>query len=896
MSLGAPSRFAERVLALVVRDPQWRDGVIGDLREEHARQVGRVGASRASRWHLQQALGIAVRYGAHRLLRRGTRPRPWLAAATQEPGTSWRSGLTRDALYAWRAVRQRPGVSGIVVATLALALAANATTFSLMDAIVLRPYRFAGVDRLMAAASQAPSATLFDRETVSPADFREWQRDVKAVEKFAAFEWWDANLSGVENPEQVPGFKVSADFFSVLGVAPSLGRTFLAEEMEPGHHRRVVLGYDLWTRRFASDASIVGRTVRLDGEPYEVVGVAPDGFRIPLGAQTWAPLAHDARYWDERKDGNLTVFGRLAPGASLEAARAELAAVVARQRQQYPDTNGKREVAVTNFSQGMNDPGAGPFIGTWQAAAGLLLLIACANIANLLLARAGERSQEYAVRLALGASRMRLFWQTMLEGLILSAAGVAASIPLAWVGLGLSRGSIPDSVIRFVPGWNFIRLDFRLLAFTALLGTVAMLLFSLVPALQATRAQVSDSLRQSGRSLTPGRRRNWTRNVLATAQVALTLAVLFGSGLMLSAADGAVNGVLGFDKHNLLFAQMNLPERSYESLEKRRRLITEVLASMRAIPAASESGFTTHMPYTGANNSLQFWPEGKDLREDEVRRADYRRISPEYFTVMRIPLLGGRRFADADGDKSMPVAIVSRGLADEYWPGQDAIGRRFRVTPTDDWVTIVGVSGDVVHDWFNRRRDRTVYRPVMQELPLRTVFAIRTIGDPMSLAGDLRRAVAAADPDLPIAELNSLERSMQDRVAGLTFIASSLGVVALIAFVLAMTGIYSLMAYITSQRTQEIGVRMALGATWWQVVRLTTAQAINIAAAGTAIGAVLSFALGRIMQSALFGIVSTSMLQLAALVALLCSAALLAAYFPARRAARLDPTVALRES
>lgn len=896
MNTATPSRLAERLLALVVRDPEWRDGVIGDLREEHARQVRRVGAARASRWHFQQSLGIAARYGTHRLMRRRTRPRPWLAVATQEPGTSWRSGFSRDALYAWRAVRQRPGVSGIVVATLALALAANATTFSLMDAIVLRPYRFAGVDRLMAAASQVPNTTLFDRETVAPADFRDWQRDIKSVDMFAAFEWWDANLSGVENPEQVPGFKVTADFFNVLGVTPRLGRTFLAEEMEPGDHRRVVLGHDLWTRRFASNPSIVGETIRLDGEPYEVVGVAPEGFRIPLGAQAWAPLVHDAQYWEDRKAGNLTVFGRLAKDASLEGARAELTAEVARQRQQFPDTNGKREVTVTNFSQGMNDPGAGPFIGTWQAAAGLLLLIACANIANLLLARGGERSQEFAVRLALGASRMRLFWQTILEALILSAAGVAASIPLAWIGLGLSRGSIPDSVIRFVPGWNFIRLDFRLLAFTALLGTLAMLLFSLVPALQATRSQVSDSLRQSGRSLTPGRRRSWSRNVLATAQVALTLAVLFGSGLMLSAADGAVNGVLGFDKQNVLFAQMNLPERSYESLDKRRRLITEVLASMRSIPAASESGFTTHMPYTGSNNSRQFWPEGQDLREDEVRRVDYRRISPEYFAVMRIPVVGGRLFTDADGDKSQPVAIVSRGIADEYWPGQDPIGRRFKPSPTDDWVTIVGVAGNVVDDLFNRLRDRTVYRPVMQELPLRAVFAIRTVGDPMSLAGDLRRAVAAADPDLPIAELNSLERAMKDRVAGLTFIASSLGVVALIAFVLAMTGIYSLMAYITSQRTQEIGVRMALGASRWQVVRLTTSQALKIAVAGTAVGAALSFGLGRVMQSVLFGIVASSMIQLAALVAVLCGAALLAAYLPARRAARLDPTTALRES
>ncbi len=446
--------------------------------------------------------------------------------------------------------------------TLALALAANATTFSLMDAIVLRPYRFAGVDRLLAIASQSPNAPIVERETVTRADFRDWQREAKTVSQLAAFEWWQPNLSGIENPEQVPGFKVSPEFFSLVGVTPIVGRTFLPDEAEPGRHQRVVLGHALWTRRFASDRSIVGRTVRLDGESYEVVGIAPEGFQMPLGAQVWAPISYDAKAWEIRTDANFTVIGRLADGASLETARAEFNAIVERQRKAYPDTNGKREVAVVSFSSGMNDPGAGPFIGTWQAAAGLLLLIACANIANLLLARGGERSQEFAIRLALGAGRGRLFWQTILEGLMLSSLAVAASVPLAMAGLGLSRRSIPDEVIRFVPGWSFIRLDLRLLLFTALLGVVAMLIFSLVPALQATRAQVSEGLRHSSRTLTPGRRRNWTRNVLATAQVALTLAVLFGSGLMLSAADRATTN-LGFDKNNLLVAEVNLPARTY---------------------------------------------------------------------------------------------------------------------------------------------------------------------------------------------------------------------------------------------------------------------------------------------------------------------------------------------
>jgi putative ABC transport system permease protein len=890
----SPSQFAEQVLAIVVRDPEWREAVIGDLREEHAKLSARVGATRARRWHTQQSLRIACRYGTHRLLGRGTPPPRWLAIAAQEPGGSWTAGLSRDALYAWRAVAQRPALSGVIVLTLALALAANTTTFSLMDAIVLRPYRFAGVDRLLAITSQSPSAPIIYRETVTRADFRDWQRDARTVSQLAAFEWWQPNLSGIENPEQVPGFKVSPEFFSLLGVSPFVGRTFLPEETEPGRHQRVVLGHALWARRFASDRSMVGRTVRLDGDNYEVVGIAPEGFQMPLGAQVWAPISYDAKAWETRQDANFTVIGRLADGKSLEHARAEFNAIVERQRKAYPDTNARREVAVISFASGMNDPGAGPFIATWQAAAGLLLLIACANIANLLLARGGERTQEFSIRLALGASRGRLFWQTILEGLMLSSLAVAASVPLAMAGVGVSRRSIPEEVIRFIPGWNFIRVDLRLLLFTALLGVIAMLIFSLVPALQATRAHVSEGLRQSGRTLTPGRRRNWTRNVLATAQVALTLAVLFGSGLMLSAADRATTD-LGFDKNNLLVAEVALPERSYQSPEARRRFITTVLDSMTAIPAVTESAFTTNVPYGSSNTDRPIWAEGQEVREGEERRASYRRISLQFFSALRIPLKAGRPFSDADRSDSPPVAIISAGLAETQWPGQDPIGRRFKIAADGPWITVVGVSGDVVHDWFFRRTDRTIYRPYAQELPFRVVFTMRTVGDPMALAGDLRRAVAKADPDLPIASLSSMVSLIQTRVAGLSFIASSLAVIALIAFVLALMGVYSLMAYVTSQRTQEIGVRMALGASWWQVVRLTTTQALRITVAGTIVGAALAFGLGRVMQSILLGIVTTSLLQLAGLVAVLATAALLAAYLPARRAAKLDPTNALRE-
>jgi putative ABC transport system permease protein len=551
---------------------------------------------------------------------------------------------------------------------------------------------------------------------------------------------------------------------------------------------------------------------------------------------------------------------------------------------------------VLTFTKGMADPGAAGFMTIWQAAAGLLLFIACANIANLLLARGSERSQEYAVRLALGASRRRLFGQTVLEGLMLSLLATALSVPLTAAGLELSRSAIPAPLLRFVPGWEFLAVDVRLMLMTAALAGAATLFFSLIPALQATHAHVADSLRQGARSVTSSRGRRWMRSTLATAQVALALALLFGSGLVLSAAHRATNGAMGFDKEDVLVAQLVLPDRNYSDPETRRQFITKVLDRVQQIPAITSAGVTSHIPAGFSNHRRQFWPEGQDLRESEALFADYRRVSSGYFSALEIPLLHGRWADERDRPTTPAVAVVSQRLADDYWPGQDPIGRRFKVAADGEWITVIGVAGNVVHNWFTHRRDHTVYRPVTQEVSYDLAFALKTVGDPSALASDLRQAVAAADPDQPIAALSSLEVLVDERAGGLAFIANALGVVALIALTLSVMGIYSLMAFVTGQRTQEIGVRMALGAGRWQVVRLTTAHALRITLAGTVVGAALAYGVGQVMQTVLSGLVTSNLSQLGALVVVLTAAALLAAYLPARRAARIDPMNALRET
>jgi putative ABC transport system permease protein len=890
----SPSRFAESVLNLVVRDADQRESMLGDLREEHARLAARIGVDRASRWHLRQSLGIAVRYSVGRMLRRKP-PVRWITTATLEPEGPWWTGLTRDVMYARRAIVQRPMVSFTVVMTLALALAANSTTFSLLDALVLRPYRFAGVDRLLVATTATSEDALFDRLNVSGADFREWRERVTTVERWAMYEWWDANLSGVDVPEQVPAFLVSAGFFDLLSARPVLGREFLESETEPGRHQRVVLSHGLWSRRFASDPEIVGKSVRLDGEPFEVVGVAPPGFNIPDGAELWAPIAMTDAQWANRRAENYGIYGRLRDTTTLEQARAELTTVVNTQRRDFPDTNAQRHARVLSFMSGMADPGAGAFIGVWQAAAFLLLLIACANIANLLMARGAERSSEYALRLALGASRARIFTQTLIEGLMLALIAIVVSMPLLAVGLGLSRGAIPPSVLRFVPGWDFIKINLELFAVTALLGTAAMMLFSILPALQAIRAQVSDTLRQSGRSVTAGRNRQWVRSALATSQVALALALLFGSAMSITAADKTVNGLLGFDKEDVLVAQLNLPERNYGDADTRRRFIAEVADAMQAIPAVSSIGAVSMIPGAFNDNSRRFFPEGVELREQDARWARYRPATSGYFAALQIPLLRGRLFDDSDRADGPQVAVVSTALATAHWGDEDPIGKRFKLAVDGPWITVVGVSGNVVHNWFVRRNEM-VYRPISQAAPYSVAFAVRTIGDPTAVAGDLRRAVTRADADQPIASLSTLDNVIEERAAGFVFIANALGVVGLIALVLSIMGIYSLTAFLTAQRTQEIGVRVALGASRWQVVRATTSRALLITATGAVVGSALALGVGRLMESLLFGLVNIDLLQLAALVSALAAVALIAAYVPARRAAKIDPMIALRES
>lgn len=891
----APPALPERLLRASVRDPEWRDAITGDLREEYAAALAARGAAGARRWYWRQVLPLAARFALGRLLPALAPPRRRRVTIAELEGTgAIGTGWGRELRHAWRALAQRPALSLTIVATLAVALASNAVVFNLADALYLRPFRFADVDRLALVVADTPGTKPYiDRESIAPADFRDFTRRAASVTGMVAAEWWDPNLSGIDLPEQVPGFRVSPGYFELLGVSPVLGRTFTAEEGRPEANRSVVLSHAFWVRQFAADPGVLGRTVRLDGEAHEVVGVMPPRFAIPFGADVWAPLAYDEATWAERERGYLLVMGRLAPGHTVATADAEFRSLAAQLSAEFPGTNRDRPAAVVTFTRGMGDEGVGPFVAIWQAAAMLLLFVACANVANLLLARGTERQPEFAVRLALGAGRGRLIRQLLLEGAGLALAGLALGSGLTALAMRYTRSFLPANIVRFVPGYEFLGIDATTLAAMAALGALATVLFSVVPALTVTGSANAASAFGSMRSTTGPPGRQWLRSALAVGQVALAVTLAVAATLINGAVDNAVNGTLGFDKRGLAAARLTLPERPYATPERRRQFVDDVLVRANALPGVTHAAAVSSLPYGGSTSSRPFSPEG--TAEDARRRdVDYQRVTPGYFATLGIPIVAGRALLDSDHADGLPVAVVSRRLAEQFWPGSDPLGRRFRLANDGPWVTVVGISGDVLQEWFTGRMAPTVYRPMRQDPVLGMAVVVRTTAPPSAILSDLRRAIVAVDPDQPVQTTQTMDEVIEERVAGIAFFARILTTMTGIALVLALTGIYSLIAFLTARRTREIGVRIALGATVGQVQWLAAARALVIVGSGIAAGGVLALALAKVMQSVLFGLVDPSGVVIAGTVGALTLVTVFAGYLPARRAASQDPWQALR--
>ena len=731
MTTSPPPRAAERMLRAAIRNPEWREAIVGDLQEEFVSIAARRGVAVARRWYWRQALLLSLRFAAGRVRPGAPHGRRW-DLAEPEPPRGWFGGLRQDVTYAWRTLRQRPALTGAMVLALGLGLAANATIFTLADGIVLRPHRMPGVDRAVILTSTGRHE-LEGASTVAPADFLDWQAQATSFARLAAAEAYaEVTLTGDGEPESVAASRVTPEFLSTLQVSLPLGRDFLPSEGVPSGPRVVILSDMLWRVRYASDPNIVGRSILIDGVPTTVIGVAPPRFSIPMGSRLWLPLTFDERLVHRRDRGWLMVMARLAEGVTIERADAEMQALVDSQRRAHPETNANRLVSVLSFNRGMGDPGAANFVAIWQAAALLLLLLGSANVANLLLARGAERQQELAMRLALGASRWRVLRQLLIEGGLLAALSMAVAVPLAMAGLAASRSAIPPTIQRFVPGWDHLHLQTRTLLVMAALAAAATLLFALAPAMQALRTEVPT---RCGRAPArpapdggdsgfgpPSRHANRARACPALGRCPQRGGrASRGVGLArlrAGARDDCPTHVAG---------------PAYAEPEPRYQFADRVLASLAGVPAITDAAVSNTIPYAGFGQSRPLWPEGVPLERADVRDADYRRVTPGYFATMNLPLHRGRLLTDADHESSLPVALVSQMLADRYWPGDDPLGRRFRLGDDGEWLTVVGVVGDVMQDWFNRQVSPTVYRPLRADPPTTLFVLARTPARPWTL-------------------------------------------------------------------------------------------------------------------------------------------------------------------
>lgn len=804
--------------------------------------------------------------------------------------------LVADVKYALRAIRKQPGASSVVALTLALGLGVNATVLGLMDAMLLRPFQFRDYHRLVVLWETAKGTS--ERETVAPANFLDWRQQARSLEQLAAWQWLDATLTGSGDPERAQGFRVSPGFFELLGIAPSLGRAFTHDEEQPGNDRRVIIGDALWKRRYGADRAIVGTTILVDGEPHTVVGVTPPGFAFPVGSELWVPLSFAPEKKNDRETRTLTVAGKLAPGQPLAAAQSEMDTIGRHLEQQYPQTNRERGVSVRTLSTAFREGSTVPFVGVLQTAGALVLLVACANVAGLLLARGIDRQRELALRTALGASRRRIIRQLVTETVVLGLVASAVAILLASVALDGLRASLPADTARFVEGWDNLRLDGRLLLLIPALSIGVGLVVGLLPALAATRTTLTDALREGDRGVAGGIRRQRGREALVVLEIAAALALLVAAGLTLAGGARLVNQPGGFDPRGVLTLQIPLPDAIYAEPARRRQFAADLVTELEAIPAVERAALASVVPTAGWNPAVPFTIEDQPFPDPARRpRTGFRIVSPGYFDVMRIPLKSGRTFSHVDREDDQPVAIVSASLAERYWPGQAPTGKRIRLDgPHSEWRTIVGVAGDVrMYNWWDGEDPVAVYIPLRQSPPAGLVHAVvKTTRDPGSIVASVRQSVRSVDPMLPVSGVRTMQQAIAESSAGLSHMASLIGVCGGIGLVLAVVGIYSVMSYTVSQRAHEFGIRMALGASAPELMRMTLMRAGALTGFGVALGSLMAVAFGRLMSSALFGVVSLHAMTFLGVGAGLAFVSLAAACVPARRTLRLDPAAILR--
>jgi putative ABC transport system permease protein len=818
----------------------------------------------------------------------------------------WVEHLAKDLRHGWRSLLRTPGFTAVAVIALALGIGANTAIFSVVNAVLLRPLPYKDADRLV---------TVLHRGTgpVSTANYIDWRDQSHSFEAMGGADYWAANLSGNDpsdsNPaEHILGLKVTQNLFPLLGVQPLIGRLFLPGEDQEGSDREVILSYRLWQRRFNGDRNVLGKTITLNGDRYVVVGVMPSTFQFaPFWAthtELWVPNAFGNTIHD-RGGNHLRVFARLKPGVTVKRAQADMATITARLEKQYPGSN--RGVTVRPLKENVVGDIRTPLLMLLGAVA-FVLLIACANVAHMLLALTTDRQKEIAVRIALGAGRARVIAQFLTESLLLAAMGAAAGFLLAWWGIKLLVTISP----AYIPRVETVTIDGRVLFFLLSATGITALIFGLAPAMHVTSGNLSGALKEGGRGDTDSIRRNRLRSFLVASEFALAFILLIGAGLMIRSFFALQAIDPGFNPHNVLSMVVSVAGTKEEPAAQRMAFYRQLLQRVRSVPGVVSAGAINHLPLAGDLWDRNFLIEGRPKpRAGESPDAVYRLIMPGYFETMRLRLLRGRMFSDRDDEHAPGVVIINERAAREYWPGEDPLGKRLAVDSDEArkpvWLTVVGIAANAKQEDWAVPPYPEVYLAALQNRDFLgengpgigthmtyITLVVRGSGNPADLASALKQTVWSFDKNLPISDVLTMDRVVADATAEPRFEMLLFGIFAAIALVLAVVGIYGVMSYSVSRRTREIGIRMSLGAGRSEVMRMVIGQGMQQALAGAGAGVGSALLLSQLMVKMLYGVRPSDPVTFGSVIVVLGLAALLATCVPARRATRIEPMTALR--
>jgi len=808
--------------------------------------------------------------------------------------------LWRDIRYALRALRKAPAFTAIAVLALGLGIGAITAIFSVADAFLLKPLPLPDMQHLLVILEQAPGQIGDDASGVSGPVFRDWQHQSNVLRDLTAYEWRATSLTGEGVPESAQAYMVEPNFFSLCGATPLLGRTFLPEEAKPGSDAVVVLSAGLWERRYGADPHVIGKTIHVEGRAVVVVGVMPKSFVYPLATDLWVPLALGENIWSRRDLRVLFVLGRLKPGETPTHARTELNTLEVQMAEVYPSSMRGWHVMVEPIRSYSVGEDYRNFTLVLLMVVGCALLLVCANIANLQFVRASGRVKEIAIRVALGGSRWRIVRQLLTESTLIAFAGAGLGVLIAYWTINIVILNMPPDAAKTIAGWGEIHVDARALLFAIIVAFASGVLAGILPAMKSTRIGLSVTLKESGRSNSSSRGSQRLRSLLVILQVALAVIVLGVAGLLVRASHRISESNSGYRPESLLTLLINLPNTKYITRPQMLAFFDSAYAKILALPEVKDVGATTTLPFGSIHQPIVFHLEGRPWRSAaDAQFAEIESISPNYFRVMGISLIRGQEFKDGDSPNSPDGLIISQSLARAYWPNEDPIGHRIKVGAVDDarhgFTPIVGIVADVSLDWNNPGNGFTIYRSQRLWPRVYSALVIRTSRNPESVIPEVQAAIAAVDPEQTIMSAKSMPHLVRETTINITYLTMMISALGVLAMLLAAIGLYGVMAYVVSESTHEIGIRLALGASPGNVMRLVIRRGMLLTGTGLLIGVPIALLwLHRLLGSFIIGIGPPDRATLLEAALMLALVALLACWIPARVATRVDPLEALR--